>query len=299
MSSRQAKERALLSLRSLGRAIEERTGSRIVRSGLRRLFKYASSTLTVNDFDGNLTVRLYLNEHMQRRIFWMGYYNLQLIQFMKKRLSSGMVFMDVGANIGELTLVASKLVGSEGSVIAFEPVDFIAEQLEFNLQENSIRNAHVFRKALSDEVAKATIHLPDPKTVRGEFNQGLASILGTPSGASIAQTVEVVTLDDLAGELSLTRLDLIKVDIEGAESRFLKGAEGTLQRFSPDLILEFNPTEDPTEDRDVMKTLGSLGYRPHRIDAVGSVSALSQWPPRTHTNVLWTRGMKKVECSHR
>ncbi|HIG47912.1 MAG TPA: phosphoglycerate mutase (2,3-diphosphoglycerate-independent), partial [candidate division Zixibacteria bacterium] len=66
---------------------------------------------TVPDFDGTYLVRLRLSEHMQRRIFWMGYYSTDIVALLKMTLRPGMVVVDVGANIGEIAMVAARCVG--------------------------------------------------------------------------------------------------------------------------------------------------------------------------------------------
>jgi hypothetical protein len=94
----------------------------LIQRTLRRLFRHAHGTARIHDFDGDLTIDLSLSEHMQRRLFWMGYYNREIVALLDRIVRPRMVFIDVGANIGEITLVAAKRVGTSGRVISFEPL---------------------------------------------------------------------------------------------------------------------------------------------------------------------------------
>ena len=253
-------------------------GSRFTlpRSVARRAFRHAKATETIDDFDGSLTLDLRLSEHMERRIFWMGYYNGGIVAYLDQFLQKGMVVADVGANIGEISLVSGKRVGSGGRVLAFEPVDEIADELQKNVHRNRLDQVQVVRLGLSDvEVDRAPIYASCGQSDQGDEHRGLGSLYGEQAEGTPLQFISVTTLDDYLDRHPLERLDVVKVDIEGAELPFLRGAEQSLRRFRPVLIVE---VQDRTahaagySPKDVFDYLTGLGYSFSRIDGKGRLS---------------------------
>jgi FkbM family methyltransferase len=159
-------------------------------------------------------------------------YEQELVS-LEKFLSSGSVFIDVGANMGIYTLVASRLVGRAGSVIAFEPSVQSFPLLKQNIALNDLTNVLALPVALSHETGRATLyHGPDP----------VCNSLGKhPSWHSDAEEVSTDSLDNVVKRTSLNRLDLIKIDVEGAEELVLRGALKVLTSMRPVIIFEINP----------------------------------------------------------
>lgn len=143
---------------------------------------------------------------------------------LKAHLGPGAVFIDAGANIGVLTILGARLVGAQGQVIAVEMMPDTAQRLRENLALNAMGWVQVVEKALSD-VAGQQVRARMPVGLTGH-----ASIVHDPKAP--AGTVEVVapttTLDDLTG--GLAQVDVLKVDLEGAEALAFKGGRDTLAR---------------------------------------------------------------------
>jgi len=149
-------------------------------------------------------------------------------------VEEGMVVIDCGANIGYYTLLAAKLVGERGKVFAFEPEPSNYALLVKNIEVNGYSNVVPIRKAITDRTGTIKLSLADD-----------------PSGHSIGQIdrahargvmmVDSVTLDEFLKQ-NITPIDVIKMDIEGAEMRALDGMENII-RQNPDLkiITEFCP----------------------------------------------------------
>src|SRR5579863_2846250 len=97
---------------------------------------YAAGAVAVSDFDGDLRMELDLGEHMASQVFWFGYYSRDLLQALDRLLKPGDVFLDVGANIGEVSLFAAKRVGRAGRVTAFEPIPDLARKLRSHARVN-------------------------------------------------------------------------------------------------------------------------------------------------------------------
>ncbi|MEQ6330161.1 FkbM family methyltransferase [Pseudomonas chengduensis] len=208
-------------------------------------------------------MRLRLSEHMQRRIFWMGFYSADIVALLKNVLTPGMVVVDVGANIGEVTLVSAQCVGNTGSVIAFEPVNVIANRLAEHVRINDLKQVVIIRDALGAAVEKRVpIYASCGQDVSDE-HQGLASLYGEGEGQEPIEFVNITTLDETVNSLCLSRVDLIKIDIEGGELACLQGADNVLRRFRPMLVVEvqaFSARQAGWDVSELFQYLRGLGY---------------------------------------
>ena len=166
-------------------------------------------------------------------------------------ISGGETVWDLGANTGIHSLLFSRLVGTLGRVVAFEPLAVNAEQLRKTCELNGVTNVTVVAKAVSDSPGVAVFH-----TGRHD-KQGSLVPLGNQDG-NVVQ-VDCVTFDSMLREQQPP--DFIKIDIEGAESRALSG-------FSR--AAEFNPTfaidvHTPAEDVATAGWLAARGYETFRL----------------------------------
>ena len=237
---------------------------------------------------GDIALELDLSEHMQRRIFWLGGYNLDILRLLDRRLAPGMVFVDVGANIGELSLFASRRVGPSGRVYAFEPEPSIAATLRRHVEMNRAANVEVEAIALSDRSGELPLYLRPPTEVGREKNDGLATLIAAP-GAIKVSTVRVDRFDDWTEGVQLAHLDVLKVDIEGGELAFLEGASESIRRFRPGIVVEASrPSLEAAGFRcaDLIERIQALGYRIQLIDPAGSARALPAADRIEHAN-LW------------
>jgi FkbM family methyltransferase len=146
----------------------------------------------------------------------------------------GMTVLDVGANFGYYTLLFSRWVGDAGRVIAFEPTSTYGKRLARHVQENNLQNVRLETKGLSDRAAACPISI-------GECSGTLHWIESQPPRAT--ETVQLVTLDEwwqqYVTEGNPDKLDLVKVDIDGHEPKFLLGAREVLLRHRPLILMEF------------------------------------------------------------
>jgi FkbM family methyltransferase len=140
-----------------------------------------------------------------------------------------MIALDVGADIGYYTLQLSSLVGSNGQVVAFEPIPKARERLEHNIATNQRTNIVVSELALGNQ--DGTVYLEDP------FKKSRLNLNKTAAGEHDIK-VTIRRMDDLVSEMNLPAVDLVKIDVEGAEHEVLRGMEQTLKRFRPVLVVE-------------------------------------------------------------
>lgn len=189
-------------------------------------------------------------------------------------LGPGDVFVDVGANIGIFALKGGRLVGSNGRVIAVEPGSDAGRQLAANIALNGWRHVTIVPKALSSMEGQATLHhIP-----MGDDPQAFSLIPG--DGHEEGEKVETTTLDRLAEQLALPRIDCIKIDVEGAEHLVLEGSRQSLARWHPIVVMEINcPTgaASGAAPDTGWKLLTGMGYRFQRL-VDGQLKPLSAMP---------------------
>jgi len=137
--------------------------------------------------------------------------------FIVDNLKRGDVFVDVGANIGYYTILASRLVGTGGRVFAVEPVPQTVKVLKFNIKLNGLRNVTVVDKVAWNSCCKLKM-----KIAFGEF--GRASFFHN----GVEVDVDAIPLDEVL--VNVPKIKLIKIDVEGAEYEVLQGLRRTLTR---------------------------------------------------------------------
>lgn len=263
MSSADARDDGVLLLRKALLLARGLPGFNRVVNPIRRRYARRPRVVTVDDFDGDLTMRLSLDERMQSQIFWYGYCNRDICAVLARILRPGMTVVDAGANIGEVTLVAAKAVGPEGTVFAFEPVERIAGHLAEHVRLNGLSQVRIVRQALSDRPGTQPIYLAAEKFHDGSVHDGLGTLYAFAQRSVAIQEVTLTTLDDFLAEAGATRLDFVKLDVEGAELAALKGARASLERFRPHLIIEVQQDTARAagyEAADILRLLAGLGY---------------------------------------
>ena len=157
--------------------------------------------------------------------------------FLQQSLKPGMTMIDVGANVGFMALLAAKAVGPSGTVLAIEPDPGNGELLRANIERNGYRKVSIERCAVGSEPGTAQLF-------RSAWNMGNHRLNPGEAGQAIAHesiSVPVRTVDDLVSEHRLSRLDVIKMDVEGYEPGVLGGMLATLARFKPVILTEFWP----------------------------------------------------------
>ena len=155
--------------------------------------------------------------------------------FLANALKPGMTFVDAGAMEGIYTVLAAHKVGADGHVYAFEPSGWERQSLERNIEVNGFGQVKVFESALSDADGEGMLRIADDEhcgqnTLGGFVFQGVRETGRMP--------VPLARLDTVAVAQGWTRLDYVKVDVEGAEMKLLQGAEETLDRFQPVIVFE-------------------------------------------------------------
>ena len=186
-------------------------------------------------------------------------------ELFKQIVESGMTVVDVGANIGYYTLIASRLVGSKGKVYAFEPEPKNFQLLTKNVEINHCRNVTCLQKAVSNRTGKRKLFLDGINLGAHSFAADNL-VPGNPTGQTGILNVDTVTLDQF---FHGKRIDLMKIDAQGAEGLVLDGAKDVLARNRKlKLLLEFWPSGMRSVGTDPWKLLKELAHLDLKIKMI-------------------------------
>jgi len=283
------KNAAIVKLRKLSITLKKMPGAVLLLGKLRKLYSNSDRSVKIDDFDGEMTIDLRLGEHMQSQIFWYGYYNRDIVMAMGNILHPGMVVFDVGGNIGEIALCAARRVGDAGSVYSFEPIPGLYDTLQYNLSRNGLDQAHPIPVGVSNKVGSARIYVCGSRGGDGTVNEGLGTLYPSEATPLLSCEIKLTTLDDFCNEMSIDRLDLIKIDVEGSELDVLKGGAETLKRFRPRLIIEVqrqSAEASGATDVEILKHLEGLGYSFFSIGRKAKLQVLYPDQLKRFQNVL-------------
>ena len=211
---------------------ERRSGH--LSTGLRRQLWYGVSVPILTAWLNGLRVYAYPGNETSRALFITGNYEPNEFFVLDQMLRPGMIFVDVGANMGLYTLFAARRVGEHGTVLAIEPSTRECGRLLKNVEINSLSNVRLLQNAVSDSRSDADLLVAEDKW-SGHNTLG-AFAYDTPLAAK--ETVRTERLDDIVLRAGLSRVDVVKLDVEGAEYLALKGAARIVERFRPLLLLE-------------------------------------------------------------
>ena len=170
------------------------------------------------------------------------------------QIKPGMVIVDAGAHIGTFTLLASKMVGNQGKVIAIEPERNSFGQLTKNLELNKIKNVIPVNIGLSDFNGNKDFFV-DKESACNSFTLNF--------GRQITNklSIKVKTLDSVLQEININKVDFLKIDTEGAELEILKGAQQSIIG-SPEIKMVIAAYHYPKEKEEVFQYLKNLKFSP-------------------------------------
>jgi FkbM family methyltransferase len=235
--------------------------------GLFRLLWIARRLLVVKEgiylVDDDNKMHLDSEHYYQWMIATTGYYSFGIRKLIRQYLCHGDTFIDVGANIGYLSLLASTIVGEQGVVFAFEPDPRAVVQFKRNMTLNRIGNVILLAKACSDNDGRIALHVARQL----DWSTALPEI----RGLEIESQVEVdrCSLDSMAHELwGMQKPKLIKIDVEGYEPVVLRGATEIIRAQRTIFIIEVNHqrlSDGGFSIIDICGPFKDLGYVMHWI----------------------------------
>jgi FkbM family methyltransferase len=232
--------------------------------GVRRLFGKSSDVIV--ERRGGIKWNLNLRQGIDLAIF-LGMYEPETSEALLENAEAGDVVLDIGANIGAHTLPLAKKVGAGGRVLAIEPTTYALGKLKENVALNPEFSAQI--EVVSVMLGDGGASMPETIPSSWPLTEGKQELdpdfLGEFQSTAEAQ---LTTLDDLVSRKNLSRIDLIKLDVDGFEFGVLNGARETIRQFKPRVLFEVAPylhDRQPHSFDGLLKLIGELGFRVHEL----------------------------------
>jgi FkbM family methyltransferase len=186
--------------------------------------------------------------------YWLGSHEIPLQRALQEFLRPGSSFLDVGSNVGFFSLIAAKLVGAEGAVYAIEPLPRNAAYLKRHIELNHLDNVRVFELAACDEVGSERFN--------GEIEPSMCRL--QDEGEIVVRTE---TIDNLVRSGLMRPAQFVKIDVEGAEARVLRGMSRSIGEIQPMILVA---THGQSEHQQVLEILASWNYKVRGIGGESS-----------------------------
>lgn len=188
-------------------------------------------------------------------------YEKENIEFLTQHCKPEMTVIDIGAHLGLMSVIISKLIGSKGKIYSFEPTPKTFAIFKDIIQKNGGNNIiFPFNRAVSNFDGKMDFFVDE--------NEGsnANSLVGRKDKSRVSQEMEVVTLDSFVKEMKLDKLDLIKIDAEGSELDVLNGGLTTFKTFKPKIVLAIHPSLIRNNNQnigEIFDLISNLNYDVH------------------------------------
>jgi FkbM family methyltransferase len=239
-----------------------RAGIRMLPSAERAILAAAyhvpcGSPLITTTADG-FAMELHLDDGIDRRVYYTGHYEAPTEALFRKLLPGAKCFVDIGANNGFFAILAATQMNDAGRVFAFEPFPATYSRLQRNVQVAGVRSVEALNIALSNATERRSM-FARPGALGYTTFAGQENIANRAAAANVSATidesVECDTFDRVWAKYGEGKVDLVKMDIEGAELLVLEGMPQALRdRLFTHLFLEVHPRQ-----------IRELGGEPHRV----------------------------------
>ena len=169
-----------------------------------------------------------------------GYYEPHLVVALSRWISSSSTCLDIGANLGAISLQLSK-IASNGHVYSFEPASTTFKYLTQNITANNIKNITAYKMGVSDKTQDLILNYINDLSGCSFVLGGAIAAPADEASTAKREPIHCIAIDDWVAQNNLPKIDFIKLDTEGMELAALRGAENLLRRDRPDLAIEFHP----------------------------------------------------------
>ena len=169
-------------------------------------------------------------------------------ELMKQSIKPHMIFVDIGANMGYYTLLAARLMNGTGKVVAIEPISGNLRLLSLSVQANAYTNVIAVQEAVSNRAARTKLFFDQKNCTIVSFSE---DNLWAKGGGFVY--VNTMTLDSLLSDLEIEKVDVMKIDVEGAEGLVFEGGR-KIFRYVNKIFMEFKP-----------QALRNLGTDPEKL----------------------------------
>lgn len=248
----------LFSEKFLRRLSKGKSESSLIYKLIPRNYQYDTTTahreVTLNNIQFKLDISDLIGWHL-----YFGFEDQsteQIFELCKK----GDYVVDIGANIGYVTLNIAQKIGAEGRLFSFEPDPINFKRLEQNLALNNLPNITLENKGLGEQAGQFNL------VVFEESNRGMNRII---EGSKEGVIIKIISLDQYLEHHSIPKLNLIKIDVEGYEMKVLTGAQNTLEKFKPVLFIELdddNLKAQGSSAQELIHFLITMDYEVKRAD---------------------------------
>lgn len=247
----------------------------------------------VVELGNKMSLKLYTDSVLSETIY-VGRFENEEIDFVKRYLIAGDVFLDIGANVGLFTVVGASKVGPNGSVYSFEPVKKTFGRLSENIKLNNLDNTKAYNVGLSNEDGELEM-----TTSADGFDAW--NSFGKPSAGTsfILEKVPTFKLDSWIADQNIGHISLAKIDVEGWEYNVMLGAESLFSSdAAPDLLIEF--TEENCKNAGfscaaLYDILINYGYQMFLYDEIKkTLIPESKRQVYTHMNIVATKNPERV-----
>lgn len=257
--------------------------------------------LTLTGKSHGFAVELDLTKQHERTMYFLGRSEeLEIELFFQEAIRQGDAVIDVGANVGMLSLLAARLVGRQGRVFSFEPNPSLCSRLRATFQRNAISNVQLFEMGLADRTTEMELQVLPGLDVLGTLAP-VQEAAATTYRVSVRQADDILPAE-LAGPV------LVKIDVEGFEVSVLRGMGGLVERLKPAIVTEVEPlwlARAGTSPRELFEMMAGYGYRGFHLGSkrrglrrhmclspVAHEDALAQVRKRaSERNVVWIHPM--------
>lgn len=232
---------------------------------------------------------LNLNEYIQKNLFLFDIYEKNTVRHLLKMVKPGMTFFDVGSNIGTYSVLLAHFL-PKGEVFSFEPLTKNFENLQHNITLNNFHNIHAHKLGLSDRHRECEIFY-----IANESNLGSAS-LKRKNASQQSETIKMVDLDSFCNEHKIDNIDIMKIDVEGAESTVLKGGEKVIAKQDKMILvmelMDEHLKKFNSSSREIYDYLIAMQFKAYKPSGWPfAIKPLSECPPITYNdNLIFLKG---------
>jgi FkbM family methyltransferase len=209
-----------------------------------------------------------LREGIDLSIWLLGAFEVATVRAYERLLAPGSVVLDIGANVGAHTLHLARAVGADGKVWAIEPTEYALGKLKANMALNpDVSDRIVCCQVMlvdRDGIEVPPLHSSWPLTGDADLHERHGGRLMPTANA------RALTLDSFVAERGITRVDFIKLDIDGHECAMLRGAGATLRALRPVILLELSPHQLDENGGSIEELVDLLAAAHYALHDLGS-----------------------------
>lgn len=241
---------------------------------------------------GGIKYLIWTGEDVGKKILYLRRYESDETEFFNKVIKPGDICLDIGGNIGYYSINFSRFSSSSGKVYVFEPVERNELVIRLACKLNNLNNIEVIRSAVSDCNGDVLLNIPENDSAYAYLadNSGLGSV-----------SVSCITLDKFIATKNIKKVSVLKIDVEGAEYKVLKGAKALLSDLEarPNVVMvelashyleRFQATVSQ-----VIEYMSSFGYEPYYATRNGKLLPFTNADVDTIYNVFFIANINDID----